>query len=576
MNEFALIQDLFFVLVAAFIGGLAAKLLKLPLVFGYLLSGIVVGRISFLLFPRPDTITGIAQIGVALLLFTVGLEFTLQKLKDLGEVIVFGAFIQIVLTTLLSTILFPFFGFDFYSSLVFGTAFSLSSTAVAIKTLSDRGELETLNGEMVAGWSFMQDLYTVPLFMIIPVIGKLVLTGGTLTAASILTLLQTLIFACILFWIILFLGKKLIPFVMEKVAGLKSRELVTVAAVAVCFLFALLFQSLQFSFAVGAFVAGILIASSSARLGIFSEVRPLRDLFSVVFFVSLGFLLDPRFIMLHLGIVLALVAIVLFIKFVISMILIMMLGYHAKTAIIVSSSLLTVSEFAFIFALTLKSQNLINDFAYNTMLSVTLLSLLIGVFPSMVASNIYLFLKSGTHTFFPKFSSIFNGSDKKILPEQVLENHIIVLGYGRVGKYICRALSFVGARFVVVDFDHRIVKKLQSEGVPALYGDPADESVLETAGIKKAKAIIMAYPDRLLQEMLVTSIFNLNKDIYVLCRTHHEEDQKRLKALGVQTIVQPEFEASITLTEKILKLCNIEQSEIDGKIARLKIEHGSG
>jgi CPA2 family monovalent cation:H+ antiporter-2 len=456
-----------------------------------------------------------------------------------------------------------------------GIAFSLSSTAVAIKTLSDRGELETLNGEMVAGWVFMQDLFTVPLFLILPVIGGLMTGGPAISIASVFMLIRTLFFACILFWIILLSGRRIIPMLMEKIAELKNRELVTIAAVSICFLFSLLFQFLGFSFAVGAFVAGIMMASSSAKWGIFSEIRPLRDLFSVVFFVSLGFLLDPAFLFQHVILIMAIVIIMIILKSLISALLIVVLGYHAKTAIVVSLSLLTISEFAFILALTLLDAQLITPYAYNVILSVTLLSLLIGVFPSFAGSRAYYAIKTFMMKFFPFSKRFFEQKDIKGEIQKTAQNHIIVLGYGRVGKYICRALTFVGAQFLVVDFDHRTVRRIRQEGIQAIYGDPADPNILISAGIQDAKAIILAYPDRMMQEEVVMNIFNLNKRIQVLCRTHFEEDQKKLRALGVHTIVQPEFEAAITLTEKILKLCNIAPDEIEGKITRLKIEHGS-
>lgn len=576
MNEFAFIQDLFFILSAAFIGGFLAKMFKLPLVVGYLTSGIIIGQLAAYLFPRQDTLTGVAQVGVALLLFTLGLEFTLQKLKDLGEVIIFGAFIEVILTTFIGSVLLPFLGFDFFTSLVLGVAFSLSSTAVAIKTLSDRGELETMTGELSAGWLFMQDFFTIPILLILPVVGQLLAHGSILDISSLFTLIRTLFYACVLFWLILLLGKTIVPKVMEKIAELNSRELVTIGGVSLCFLFALLFQVLGFSYTVGAFVAGILIASSSARLGIFSEVRPLRDLFSVVFFVSLGFLFDPSFLILHLGLILALVLFVMLIKFIISIGIIFLLGYHAKTAVLVSLSLLTVGEFAFIIALSLYSSQLITYEAYMTILTVTLISLLVGTLPLYGGSRMYYIIKNFITRILPVSKRFFNARDLPVSPAQPFENHVIVLGYGRVGKYICRALTFVDIPFIVVDFDHRTVKKIRGEGINAIYGDPADPMILTSASIKEARAVILAYADRMMQEVVVTTIVNLNPKVHLLCRVHFEEDQKKLKSLGVHTVIQPEFEAAIALTTKILKLCNIRASEIEGKITRLKIEHGLG
>ena len=370
MEQLSFAQDFVFILLAAFVGGFIAKKLKMPLIVGYLLSGIISGSLLIKMTSSGGTINSIAEIGIALLLFTLGLEFSITKLKELGEVIIFGSLIQVLLTTVVCIFIFPLLGMDFYTSLFFGVAFSLSSTAAVLKNLSDKGELETLHGEMSAGWLFMQDLYTLPLIIILPTIGKL-LTGNESGFSTFIIFGKTMIIAFVSFFLILILGKKIIPILFEKIADLKSRELIVIAAMALCLLFAYLFQTIGISYAVGAFVAGILLSSSSAHHGIFAEIRPLRDLFATVFFVSLGFILNHSFLFSNLPVILFIVFFIFLIKFIISAVLVVILGYHTKTAILVGFSLISVGEFAFIIALLGLSTKLINQNQYLIVLSVT-------------------------------------------------------------------------------------------------------------------------------------------------------------------------------------------------------------
>ncbi|MCJ7740386.1 cation:proton antiporter [Candidatus Microgenomates bacterium] len=576
MPPATLAVELIFVLLAAFLGGIIAKILKLPLLVGYLLGGVLSGGFLSRFIPPGGTMAQIAEVGVALLLFTLGLEFSLAKMKELGEVIIFGSFIQIVLTILVSIIIFPLFGLDFYTALFLGAVFSLSSTAVVVKTLTENGELDTLHGRMASGWLFMQDLYTLPLMIILPAIGKTI-KGGSFETASPVYLGINIILAVIIFFAVLIIGKKIIPFIIDRVADLKSRELILICAVLICLIFSFIFQFFGFSFAIGAFIAGVLIGSSSAKHGIFAEIRPLRDIFSVVFFVSLGFMIDPKFIFDSWQFILLLVVFIMCLKLVISALIIFFMGYHTKIAALVGVSLVSIGEFAFILAITAVSAKLIDEKTYMTILSVTFMTLVFSVPILSVSNKLYYLIKKNIFKKLPSLAKFFVRYDR-LIPSEVenMKDHVVVLGHGRVGRYICRALSFVEIPYLVVDYNHQIVRKLREEGINVIYGDPVEIDVLRFANLDKAKIVIIAYSDRTMQESIISNIMLLNPNIKLICRTHFEEDQKKLKSLGVETVVQPEFEAAVSMTEKLLKLFNIPAEEIEGKITRLKIEHGLG
>lgn len=566
-----MIQDLIITLIAAFCGGLIFKKLKLPLLLGYLAGGIVVSSIFSRYFSDPNMVSVVAEIGVAFLLFTIGLEFSIARLKSLGEVIILGSLVQVFACIVIFILIFTFIGVDFYSALFLACVFSLSSTALVLKTLSDRGELETLHGEMASGWLFMQDIYTLPLIILLPAISRM-----THDTSFGLTLFfdfgKSIIIAFLSFFMIIIAGKSLIPRLIEKIADFKSRELLLIGSATFCLLFAYVFQFFGMSFALGAFVAGLILSSSSANHGIFAEIRPLRDLFSSVFFVSLGFLVDPAFFISHAGLILFFAVLVLMVKYVVSFILVVLLGYHTKTATLVSFSLVSVGEFAFILAILGFNSSLISRDIYLTILSVSFISFVAAVPILTNCEKIYYKLKQLLCNL-PQLRKLFDTLDKSIQESEVLENHIVVLGHGRVGKYICHALSQSQIPYIVIDYNHRLVKNLRKEGVKVIYGDPAEIDVLHFAEVTNAKVVILAYADRHTQETVVTNILTINPGVKLIARVHFEEDRKLLKSLGVDTVIQPEFEAAISMTEELLKMINIDNEEIEKRIKGLQKEY---
>lgn len=574
MNELYIFRDLILILSTAFVCGLIIKLIKLPTVVGYLMGGVVIGSVASGFINRFDTVQNVAEIGIVFLLFTVGLEFSISRVKELGETIIFASVIQVLMTIMLSIIIFPvFFGFDFYNSLFLGAVFSLSSTVVSTKILSDRGELDTLHGEIASGWLVMQDLYTLPMIILLPATAVLT-RSDVLGFFSFLGFSKSLVISFISFIAVLYLGKKIMPFIFEKIADLKSRELLLIAAVLVCLIFAYFFKILGFSTALGAFIAGILLSSSSVNHGIFAEIRPLKDLFSTIFFVSLGFLISPAFLLSSWQIIIFITVIIIILKFLISSILVLFLGYHSKTATLVGFSLVSVGEFAFVLALIGVTANLISQNTYMTILSVSFLSIIISIPTISLSDRIYYFGRKLLKNYIPqgeKFLRRFDG--KQITTEPILTDHVVILGHGRVGKYISRALSLSGTPYIVIDYNHNLVRHLRHDGIKVVYGDPVEIDVLKFAGVEKARILILAYADRHTQETVVINALTLNPKIKIICRTHFEGDQKKLKALGVSTIIQPEFEAAITMTRRLLHYLSEEPPEIEKKIEIIRREH---
>lgn len=575
MGNLTFTRDLILVLSTAFLGGFLAKRLRQPLLTGYILGGIIIGGIASQFLKFDQNLATLAEIGVALLMFTLGIEFSWARFKRISTGIIFGAMIQILGIILFGVFVFPRFGFDFYSSIFLGSAFALSSTAVVVKILSDRGELDTLSGELTIGWLLLQDLAVLPLIVILPALAvNLQREANFLQSLAIFA--QAIIKAGVLLALVIFLGKRLIAVATEKILKTSSRELLLLSMVSFCLILAFGTATLGLSFALGAFLAGFLISEVGISQAIFAEVRPLRDIFAVIFFVTLGFLLNPQFLMAHVATLVSLSALVILVKFILVAAIILYLGYHTKTAFLTGASQAQVGEFAFVLGQMGVKTGIISPEINFMIISVALLTIILTPWMIGLAPIIYRRLKTASIRW-PVLEAFFAKFDKKPLPEELpFENHVVICGFGRVGKYIGRALEMSKIPFIVVDYNHQIVKDLKEKGLNVVYGDPAEIDVLDFAQVDKARAVVIAIPDRQTQEMVIANIQTLNPGVKIICRIHHEEDQARLRALRVSTIIQPEFEAAVSIATKLLSEFGIEPPEIEGKIKRLKIEHGMG
>lgn len=569
MGDLTLVFSIAIVLASAFIGGALAKKFRQPAVLGYVLAGLIIGGGAIRLARGEAVLTSLAEVGIVFLLFALGLELPFGRLRRVGEVAVWGSLIQILGVILLGVLIFPRFGFDFYSSLFLASAFSLSSTAVVVKILSERGELRSLPGEIMLGWLLIQDLAVLPMMVLLPAIKE---GNGSFSLLSF-----SLLKAAVLLGIVVVLGRKLVPLLIGRIAGLGSRELLLISVVSICLLFAVLTANLGLSAAIGAFLAGLIIAETSEHHAVFSEIRPLRDFFAIIFFVSLGMFLSPQYLFSHFGLILLASVIIILAKLFLVVVLVLYLGYHTKTAFLTGMGLVQVGEFAFILAQTGLNRGLVDSEVYSLILSVALLTILLTPWFIKFAPRAYLFVRQKTKEREPiLYRALFTRFDQHQAHEEGLElaNHVVVCGHGRVGGWLGRALELAKVSYVVIDYNHQVIRELNRKGIKALYGDPADVDVLDFAQVEKARAVVIAIPDRHTQELVIQHCQTLNPKAIIICRTHREKDQARLKALGVETIIQPEFEAALSMIHRVLQKMGVSREEVAGKIKRIKLEHG--
>ncbi len=557
-----LVLGIFLVSFAALVGGILSKALKLPPLVGYISAGVAVG----IFFPGSlSSIKTLAQLGTILLLFSIGIELSFDSLSRFLKIAVFGALVQIVLVTLFVSWILNWSGFDILTSVVLAAGFSLSSTAVVVKILSDRGELETIHGEIMFGWLLVQDLAVIPIMVILPIFGSAVGSWGSMVVLS-------LIKAAVVISMAFLLGKLIFPKLLHIVAGINSREILLLLAFALALGTAYITSLVGISPALGAFLAGIVISESLERHAVFSEVRPLRDLFVALFFVSLGFLVTPQVLVSKLGLILVIAAIVLIIKLVVVFLVSSFFGYRGKVAIANSFGLSQVGEFAFVIFSTSLGLKLLSPENTSLGIAVSLLTLVVTPLLFNAVVPVWRFLRGVTQKY-SMVNKLFLAGEPKSFIEGDLHDHIIICGYGRVGSWIGKVFEEYKIPFVVIDYNQKVVTDLKDRGVPVLYGDPTEPEVLELVGIRGSRAIILAIPDRVAQETLIAYVQTVAPNVKIIGRAHQDADWDRLRSLRVDKIVQPEFEAAVEIIRSVLTATGKPKEEISESIRRLRMSH---
>lgn len=529
-------EDLIIIIIAGLLFGLAATRIKLPPIVGYILAGIFIGP-----FTGGVTVTDIpriellAEIGVALLLFSIGLDFSFRELKDVRAIALIGTPVQVILLIGYGFGIGSIFGMEWQASLVFGMVLSLSSTMVVLKTLMARGLTGTLSSRVMIGILIVQDLAAIPLMIVIPRLGDL---SGNLGFFAASMLKAALILAAVVV-----IGMMAIPRMLKLVAKLESRELFLVAVTAIGLGVGYLTHLAGLSLAFGAFVAGMVINGSDYGHRALSDIVPLRDIFGLVFFTSIGMLLDPAFVAGNLPMILALVGLVVAGKFVVFAAMGAAFRYVNIIPLAMGLGLAQIGEFSFVLAREgLKSGAIRADF-YSLVLSVSVITMIIAPLLSWLALPIYSIKKR-----------LFRGEPVQTvnLPHGGLDRHVIIAGGGRVGFQIASILATLGFSFIVIEQDFRRFEECKRAGFPVIFGDAAQETVLAVAGVCFARLLVVTTPAFSVARDVVAHSLSCNRGMRVLARADDSTHLKELYDLDVFEAVQPEFEASLEMIRQSL------------------------
>jgi len=537
--------------------GFIATRLRLPALVGYLAAGILIGPATPG-FVADSAIAGqLAEIGVMLMMFGVGLHFSLDDLWEVRKVALPGAILQIAAATGMGMALAHFWGWSLGGGLVFGLALSVASTVVLLRALEERGTLDSFNGRIAVGWLVVEDLVTVLVLVLLPALagalggnasdaahGHGAAEGGVLKALAV-TLGQVALFVGFM----LLVGRKLFPWILWQVARTNSRELFTLcviaAAVGIAYAATVLFG---ISFALGAFFAGMVLRESELSHRAAHESLPLRDAFAVLFFVSVGMLFEPMILVEQPLRVLAVVGIILFGKSIAAFALVVLLRYPASTALMVSASLAQIGEFSFILAalgislglLPHEGQSLILAGAILSIAMNPLMFLLAGPLERMLGKNKVLAAQYA-RTADPLAELPMTTAQSK------LEGQVVLVGYGRVGRNIAESLAAQGIHYVVAEQNRELVDQLRQQGIAAVAGNAGEPAVLIQAHVHKARMLVVATPDTFHVRAMIETARALNPDIKIAVRTHSEEEAVLLRSerAGVIFIGEQELAKSM-------------------------------
>ncbi len=538
--------DIILLVVAAFLFGLLLQRLKQPIILGYIAAGIILGpHTGGLTVSNIQQIELLAEIGIALLLFGLGLEFSLKDLKPVKWVSLAGAPIQIMLTAALGYGIGRLMGMNWKASVWLGALVSLSSTMVLLKTLMNQGWMGTLSSKVMIGMLLVQDLAVVPMMIILPLLDN---PAGGLAAIAFAALKAFLFIAGMIV-----LGTRLLPGLLAHIARLGSRELFLLAITAVGLGVGYITYMVGLSFAFGAFVAGMVLSESDYGYQAFSEIIPLRDLFGLLFFTSVGMLFDPSFFVAHLGQILALVLIVSFAKGLIFATVAKLFSYRNVIPLAVGMGLFQVGEFSFILARVGISKGSISQDLYNLVLTLAILTMILTPLVSGRTAKLYALKK---RWFRHEQLECAN------LPESALNGHVVIVGAGRVGFQISRILNRMGVPFVVVELDHKRFKKARENGMAVVFGDAGQETVLDAACITNARLLVLTLPNQVAAGAAIVQAKLMKKDIEIVVRVSDAEYFKELKKLGVSDVVLPEYEAGLEMTRQSLLRLGVPATEI--------------
>ncbi|TVR72838.1 MAG: hypothetical protein EA415_08945 [Sphaerobacteraceae bacterium] len=565
MADASLLIDLLLVLSVAFLLGTFMQRIGQPVVLGYLIAGLVLGPGLPGPVVDPVGVDLLANIGVTLLMFSLGVQFSFRDLMDLRRVVSIGGGIQVTLTMTVGLLATYLLGFTFGEAFLLGAVVSITSSTVALKLLQLRGELNQPHARATLGVSLAQDLAVIPLIALLPAFA-----GGSEEQAAI-SLMQSLGLAALVMGTLWFLGLRLVPWILFRVAQLGSRELFLVTIVLIAFGVALFSDMAGLSLAFGAFIAGVVVSESEFSHQVLGEIIPLRDIFAIVFFASIGLLFDPVGLIDDWTLILGLLVLIIFVKTLAAGVAIRLLGYPAVTAATAAILLAQIGEFSFVLAGQAIDLDIIDDRIYNAILAGAIGSLLLNPVMLRFTDPLARILACIPTT--AAASDTEEELDVEEIDSQLLRNHTIIAGYGRAGRELSRALQRRGLRFVVIDLDAVAVRALRANGIPAIYGDIANENVLEAAGVEQARVLAVTVPDLISAQLAIRLAKRANEQLDVIARVQSYEQIQRLDEAGATEVVQPAFEVGLEFVRHTLHRSGVSMREIQAMVSSRRLDY---
>lgn len=535
--------------------------LRLPEIVGFIITGILCGPHGLALVKAESEVQTLAQLGIILLLFAVGMEFSFKKILEYKRYFILGGSLQVGLTVLAGLLIGLIVNRPLRESLFLGFILALSSTAIVVRLLEKKRETDTPHGHLIMGVLIFQDIIAIPMLLTIPM-----LSGSTqaFDQSSLILLASGLV----ILGIVLFSAVKFVPPLLHHIAKTGSRELFLLSVLTICFTVAWLTASVGLSLSLGAFLAGLTISDTEYRTEAISDILPFQDIFTSLFFVSIGMLLDLAFVWHQLFLIVFVSLGVLSLKASLAGVTAFVLGMPLRTVVISAIALCQVGEFSFVLAKSGVSLGISDSFHYQLFLAVSLLTMaitptLISFSPNLAELSLRLplpvWVKSGHKSIIQKEK---HGS----------RNHVIIVGYGLSGKNLARSAKEANVPYVIIDMNAETVKKERLRGEPIYFGDASHEHVLHHANISEARVIAVVINDAQASERIVEKARKLNQDLYILVRTRYLREMRAMIQLGADEVIPDEFGSSVEIFIRVLNKYHIPSNEVQKIVSAVRVE----
>jgi CPA2 family monovalent cation:H+ antiporter-2 len=529
---------------------------QVPPLVGFIIAGVIIGPSGIGIIKNTHEIEALAEVGVILLLFVIGIEFSLKKLIKIRNIVLLSGGGQVIITTLLTMLMFFYFLDDLKVSLFFGFLAALSSTAIVLKTLEEKGEVDSQHGRLMLGVLIFQDLCVVPMMLIVPM-----LAAGSFDAIGLMYLTMK---ALAIIAIVLLSARWIVPEILHQIVRTKSRELFIISIIFICLGTALLTSRFGLSLALGAFLAGLVISESDYAYQATSDILPFKESFLGLFFVSIGMLIDMSFLLDNWTRVLAALIFIIILKSTTATATLLATSSEVKASVHAGIGLAQIGEFSFILAESGKMAGLFSEDLFQLFLSAAVLSMVLTPFLHRVAPVVSNYAVTKTPL------RRFRLTHKETGPPAKMLGHVIIVGFGLNGRNLAKTLKNSGIKYLILELNSVTVRKKKSEDEPIYYGDGTSPEVLRKLGVERARALVVAISDPIASRKIVSIARTESPGIYILVRTRYQTEIDELIAVGADTVIPEEFETSVEIFSQVLNHYNVPRNIIHNEIADIR------
>ncbi|HXM39404.1 MAG TPA: cation:proton antiporter [Gemmatimonadales bacterium] len=563
MEQVLVLRDLAVIFAGSLLVILAFHRLKLPALPGFIVAGILLGPNALGLVSDPHRVESLAEVGVIMLLFTIGIEFSLSRLKEMGRQVIVGGLAQMGFTVLATLAV----GFAFLANwrvaLFLGFLIALSSTAIVLKVLTDKGEIDAPHGRLATGVLIFQDLCVVPIMLLLPFLaGKA--EGGALGLVLALGKAALVVVGVVV------AARTVVPRALAAILRTRSRELFLIAVILIGTLTALGTAAAGASLALGAFLAGLIISESDYAHQALAELMPFRDIFISLFFVAVGMLVQLDVIREHLGITLIAVAVIMGGKTLSAAVGPALMGYSGRVALLAGVAVSQIGEFSFVLAKEGRISGLLADGLYQQFLGVAVITMLVTPFLLQGGPALLDTLEK----VMPLDRLLPGFRPRGFAPvEDPVSDHVVIAGYGLNGRNLAAALRAINAPYLIVELNAQTVRNARAEGEPAFYGDATRDEILHALGVDRARLLVIAISDPSATRRMVRVARDLNPKLYIIARTRYIVEIPELTRLGADVVIPEEFETSIEIFARVLAHYSVARDEIDRLVGEIRASH---